>query len=171
MLPRGAAAIRVWLEAVIGPRVEVEALAGGRVIARGASGPGWTSGSVTIPISPVTRSATRATVCMNVSQAREPIGLQGVRTSARVAASDRQGPLSHAGKKGTPAYREGPLPGRVVIEYLSRGDASWWSLARSVARRMGLGHAGSGALMPLLGIALMVAVAGAMTRLVVKEIA
>jgi hypothetical protein len=170
VLPRGATAVRVWLEAVIGPRVEVEALSGGRVIARGTRGPGWTSGSVTVPVAPVPRVASDVTICVNVAHASEPIGLQGVRTAARVAASDRQGPLSR-GKAHGATYRQGPLPGRIVIEYLRTGDRSWWSLARSVARRMGLGHAGSGALIPLLAIALMLAVAGVMARLLLREIA
>jgi hypothetical protein len=171
VLPRGATAIRVWLEAVIGPAVEVEALSGGRVVAHGARGPGWTSGSVTVPVKPMPRIASPVTICVNVARAREPIGLQGVRTSAKIAATDRQGPLSHAGKAHAPTYRYGPLPGRVVIEYLRTGNASWWSLARSVARRMGLGHAGSGAWIPLLAIALMLAVAGVMSRLILREIA
>jgi hypothetical protein len=170
-LPRGATAIRVWLEAVIGPRVEVKASSGGRVLARGARGPGWTAGSITIPVRPVARAASNVTVCVNVGPAREPIGLRGVRTSATVAASDRQGPFSHARETRTSTYREGPLPGRVVIEYLRTGNASWWSLARSIARRMGLGHAGSGAWIPLLAIALMLAIAGVMSRLILREMA
>ncbi|HXN39980.1 MAG TPA: hypothetical protein VN892_18260 [Solirubrobacteraceae bacterium] len=171
VLPRDATAIRVWLEAVIGPRVEVDALSGGRVITRGARGSGWTAGSVTIPVRPVPRTASRVTVCVHVAHGREAIGVQGVRTSAAVAAFDRQGPMARAADARAPTYREGPLPGRMVIEYLRVGNSSWWSLARSVARRMGLGHAGSGAAIPLLAAALMIAVAIAMSRLILKEIA
>ncbi len=171
VLPRGATAVRVWLEAVIGPHVEVQALSGGRIVARGTRGPGWTAGSVTVPIHPMPRTATPATVCVNVATAREPIGLQGVRTAARVAATDRQGPLAHADKGRSPDYHEGPLPGRVVIESLRPGNASWWSLARTVARRMELGHAGSGPWIPVLAFALMAGVAGLASWLVFREMA
>jgi hypothetical protein len=170
-LPRGATAIRVWLEAVIGPPVEVEALSGRRVLARGARGAGWTAGSVTVPIRPVPRAAAHVTVCVNVAAAREAIGVRGVRTAAQVAASDRQGPLSHAHQARAPTYREGHLPGRVVIEYLRPGTKSWWSLVRSVVRRMGLGHAGSGAWIALLAVALMLAAGAVTSRLLLEELA
>jgi hypothetical protein len=169
-LPRATTAIRVWLEAVVGPPVQLQALAGGRVIAHGARGAGWTAGSVTVPISPVPRATARVTVCVNMAQAREPVGLQGLRTSRLVAASDRQGPNPHA--KGThgPTYQDFPLPGRLLIEYLRPGSRSWWSLARSVLRRMGLGHAGSGAWIPLLAVALMLVVAALSSRLIWREL-
>jgi hypothetical protein len=166
VLPRGTTDVRVWLEAVIGPRVEVQAIAGGRVIARGERAPGWMSGSVTVPIAPVPGAPAHVSVCVNVARAREPIGLQGVRTAARIAATDRQGPPS----AHSPAHRDGPLPGRIIIEYLQPGHASWWSLVRSVARRMGLGHAGSGPAIALLASVLMLALAGLIVRTLLKEL-
>jgi hypothetical protein len=171
VLPRDTSAIRVWLEAVIGPRVEVQAISHGRVIARGTRGPGWTSGSVTVPISPRPRQASPVTVCTSFAKPSEPVGPVGVSTGAKVAATDRQGPLGHAGKDRAASYREGPMSGRVVIEYLQPGKRSWWSLARTVARHMGLGHAGSGPLIPLLALALMLALAGVTTGLVLRELA
>jgi hypothetical protein len=167
VLPRGTTAIRVWLEAVIGPHVEAQALSAGRVIARGARGAGWTSGSVTIPIAPVPSAPARVSVCVNVAKAREPVGVQGVHTATRIAATDRQGPATAR----VSARRAGPLPGRIVIEYLQPGHASWWSLVRSVARRMGLGHAGSGPAIALLAFALMLAAAGLTVRQLLRELA
>jgi hypothetical protein len=168
-LPGGTTAIRVWLEAVIGPPVTVEALSGARVLTRGGHGSGWTAGSVTIPVQPVTRTVRHATVCVTVGRQREPIGIQGVRTARSLAAIDRQGPLPPAPHTRTPRYRKGPLPGRIMVEYLRPGDGSWWSRAVSVARRMGLGRAGSGTWVALLAIVLMVAVAVVSTRAVLEE--
>jgi hypothetical protein len=175
VLPAGTSAVRVWLEAVIGPAVALEAISAGRVLARGSRGPGWTAGSVTVPIAPRPRRSAPVTVCVNVGRAREPIGLQGVPSAKAIAAVDRQGPVANAGAAhgavpGT-GYREGPLPGRVIVEYLRSGHSSWLSLARSVARRMGLGHAGAGAWIPLLAIALMLAVATVASRWLLKETA
>jgi hypothetical protein len=164
-MPAGTTAIRVWLEAVT-----VEALSGSHVLARGARGAGWTAGSVTIPVGPSPRRSSQVTVCVDMAQAREPIDLQGVRTAKKVAAFDIQSPLSGSAQGQAATQREGPLPGRIVIEYLRAGKASWWSLARSVARRMGLGHAGSGPAIPLLALALMVAVAVVMSRVILKEL-
>jgi len=57
-----------------------------------------------------------------------------------------------------------------MIEYLRPGESSWWSLATSVARRMGLGRAETGTWVALLAILLMVAVGGAMSRVILKEL-
>jgi hypothetical protein len=176
VLPAGASAVRVWLEAVIGPAVQVEAISAGRLLARGSRGPGWTAGSVTVPIEPVPRSSARAKVCVNVGQAREPIGLRGVPSAKALAAVDRQGPVASGmrtrasgGRTRAASFREGPLGGRVIIEYLRPGRRSWWSLARSLARRMELGHAGAGAWIPLLALALVLAIAALMSRALLKE--
>jgi hypothetical protein len=171
LLPRGTTAIRVWLEAVIGPAVTVEALSGTRLVTRGARGTGWTAGSVTVPVHPVDQSVTHSTICINMDPASEPIGLQGVKTSRALAAFDRQGPLPTTRSGSTPQYREGPLPGRLMIEYLRPGSDTWLSLITSVARRMGLGHATSGVLTALLAIALMGTVGLLISGLVLKEIA
>ncbi len=168
VLPRSTTAIRVWLEAVIGPPVSVEASSGSHLLTRGTRGPGWTTGSVTIPVRTVTRTVSHVTVCVNVGRPREPIGLHGVRTATAVAAFDRQGPLPRTAR-APPRYREGPLPGRIVIEYLRPGNSSWWSLATSVARRMGLGRAASGTWIAVLAIVLMLALAVVMSRAILME--
>jgi hypothetical protein len=169
-LPRGSTAIRIWLEAVIGPPVSIEVLARGRVVAQGAHGAGWTAGSVTIPLKPISQTVSPATVCVHVSHLRESFSLQGSRTPPARADIERQGPVPPSARGLAPTYREGPLPGRVTIEYLKPGDRSWWSLALSVARRMGLGHAFSGSWIALLAIVLMLAVAVTMSRLLLKEL-
>jgi hypothetical protein len=166
-LPRGTTAIRVWLEAVIGPHVSADAISDAHLVTRGARDAGWTAGSVTIPVNRVTRRWSNVTVCVDVAQSRELVGMQIARTAPGVAATDRQGPLPGR----TPTYRNGPLPGRILVEYLQPGHASWWSLAASVARRMGLGHAFSGPAVPLLAVALMLLVAIATARAILEELA
>jgi hypothetical protein len=66
--------------------------------------------------------------------------------------------------------QHGPLPGRVRVEYLRPGDASWWSIAPEVARRMGLGHAAAGTWSVLLVLALMGCVVVLCSRLILREL-
>ncbi|HEV7771873.1 MAG TPA: hypothetical protein VGO48_01150 [Conexibacter sp.] len=65
--------------------------------------------------------------------------------------------------KGTPTYPEEaatsdgqPLPGRMHVEYLSADSGSWASFVPTIARRLGRGHAWSGASIALLAALLMV---------------
>jgi hypothetical protein len=129
-LPAGASAIRLSLGATAGPRVAVavRAAAGGRIVARGVSEPGWLGNVVTIPIAPLAQTAHDATVCFGFAGADERVSFFGRPTSA-----------SSAARSG-----RGALPGRVAIEYAHPGSSSWWSRAVAVARRMGLGRAWAG---------------------------
>ncbi len=63
-----------------------------------------------------------------------------------------------------------PLPGRISIEYLQPGRRSWWSLALSVARRLGLGRAAAGTGNALLVLALALAVLTLSSWLVVRDL-
>src|SRR6202043_813748 len=54
------------------------------------------------------------------------------------------------------------------VEYLRPGHSSWWSLASSVARRMGLGHAAAGTWIVFLLIALMITVVTLASRLILS---
>jgi hypothetical protein len=65
--------------------------------------------------------------------------------------------------KGTSTYADDaatsggqPLPGRMHVEYLSADSGSWASFVPTVARRLGRGHAWSGASVALLAALLMV---------------
>ena len=66
--------------------------------------------------------------------------------------------------------RRGPLPGRIRVEYLRPGGASWWSVAPEVARRMGLGRAAPGTWIVLLVLALMGCLVALCSRLVLREL-
>jgi hypothetical protein len=144
-LPKGATAIRLWTIANDGPRMAVEALARGRIVARGEHEEGWgIDNTVTIPIGPAPRTAAVVVLCFTIGAAVEPVFLFG---------SQSRGP-AHA-KAGV---------AKVRIEYLRASRESWWSWGRSVARRMGLGRDPSGAWVVLLALALM-ALAVALTSL------
>jgi hypothetical protein len=155
VLPRGTSAIRIALSAFIGPRVTVKALSGKRVITHGARGSGWTGGVVTIPVRSVHAAISHIRICFAIALAGdETVTAYGEPATPTLAARSREGR---------------PLPGRVRIEYL-RPRRSWWSIAASVARRMGLGHAWSGTWIVFLAIALLTAVAALTSRLILREL-
>jgi hypothetical protein len=155
VLPREVSAVRLGIGAFLGPRVTVEVLAQERAIARGERGSGWTGGTVTVPIGAEASARSGVEVCFAAAlNGDESAALSGVRTPTALAAS---GP-------------GGPLRGRVRIEYLRAGASSWWSLAPSVARRMGLGHAWSGTWSVALVLALMAGVAALCIRLTLRTL-
>lgn len=156
VLPRDVTAVRISLEALIGPPLTLTASSGTRVLTGGRRGAGWSTGSVTIPVRPVTRTQSHVTVCAQVAEPHEPVNVDGVSTSP--ARSAREG-SHHA------------VGGRLMIEYLRPGDTSWWSRAESVARRMGLGRAGAGTWIALLAAAVMLTLTTLMSWLLVRELA
>jgi hypothetical protein len=142
-VPRGTTALRFSLKALIGPRISVTAAARGRLVTSGDRNAGWTAGSVTVPVRRVTRTVAHAKVCLAFALSEETVEMAGGRTSRARAAVTNGGQV---------------LPGRIKIEYLLRGDRSWWSLALATARRLGLGRAWAGTWVALVAFALMVAV-------------
>ncbi len=153
-LPRGTAALRLSLTAALGPRVTVKVLSGSRVIAHGATPPGWSDASVTVPVQPLSRTVAPVKVCFAMTQMNGKIAMRGTRTIPAVAVQTS----------------EGPLAGRMGIEYLRPGDDSWWSQVTAVAGRLGLGHAANGAWNALLVIALVASFVTLSSWLVVKEL-
>lgn len=142
-LPRGTSVVRFGLEAVIGPSVTVTVRSEGRVLARGSRGAGWTGADVAVPVGRTGRAIPDATVCLTLGKSREIVTLIGQLGQTPPATSS----------SGEPGL------GRMRIEYLAPGRRSWWSLALSVARRIGTGRAPSGTWVVLLPVLLMVAVA------------
>jgi hypothetical protein len=153
-LPRGTSAIRVWLYAARGPRVSVVVSSHGRTLTSGAQGSGWTGGSVTVPVKPLSRAVSHATVCVSFRLRDETVFVQGNATPAAFAAHD-----------GGQA-----LAGRIWIEYLRPGGSSWASLAGSIARRMGFGRAAAGTWVAFLALALLATVAALASSLVLREL-
>lgn len=154
-LPRGTSAIRLSLEAAIGPSVSSQAVSGRRVVTRGARGSGWSGGTVTIPVRPVVdRAVHNVTVCFKLGPTREIVTIEGQLTK----------PASAARGEGK------TLPGRMRVEYLRAGHSSWWSLALPIARRLGLGRAWAGSWVALLLATLMGALLALCSWLVLREL-
>jgi hypothetical protein len=127
-LPKGTSAVRLDVVSVVGPSVTVSASEGGRVLSEGTRGSGWTGAAVTVPVAPLAHAARDATLCLSIGPTREVLTMIGglSPTAGIVLNGDVQ------------------TRGRVGVEYLAPGKRSWWSLALSVARHMGLGRAPSG---------------------------
>lgn len=150
-LPGGTSAMRLSLTASAGPSVTVKALSGGQLITHGERDAGWgEANTVTVPVRRVPSTIAGASVCVTLGPSSEQILINGalVPTSANARTVTR----------------------RFRVEYLSAGHRSWWSLASSVAHRMGLGHAASGTWIVFLLIALMAVVAALASRLLLREL-
>jgi hypothetical protein len=154
-LPAGTSAIRLTLTSDIGPRVGLRVLSGAYVTTAGAVGDGWTGGSVTVPVRPLAHTLASVRICFKLGPGAERVGIVGVPTSPRVAAKGSEGEA---------------LPGRFKIEYMRAGSSSWWSIAKTVARHIGLGHAPSGTWIALFLLALMGAVVATASWLTVREL-
>jgi len=152
-LPRRTSAIRLRVFAFVGPKVTVDVVAHGQVIAHGERGAGWTAGVVTVPVRALASTRSGVQVCFTLLlNGDETAELVGEIASPELSAQSA----------------DGPLHGRLRIEYLRPGSASWWSQALQVARRMGLGHAWSGTWIVGLLIVLMAAVAALCSRLIAR---
>lgn len=128
-LPRGTTAIRLGLQGSIGPAVAVVAYAGSHVVTQGAVGPGWRGENVTVPVRAVPRAVSHSKVCFKLSSVSGNVSVVGAEAPPAQAAVAQDGAA---------------LPGRMQIEYLRPGHASWWSMLPSVLRHMGLGRSAAG---------------------------
>lgn len=147
-VPAGTQAVRVSLSANVGPRVGLEVLSGSTVVAEGDRESGWgIDETVTVPIERVPRTIHGARICTTLGPAAEPIQVNGARVQSG----------------GVPAVW-------LRMEYLRPGRSSWLSLASSIARRMGIAHAPSGAWGAYLVIAFMIAVCVVSSRLLLREL-
>jgi len=152
-LPASTDALRMSLIAYIGPAVSVTVSHEGRVVARGHHSGGWISGSLTLPLRPSVSSQTGASICLTRDSSALVAGLLGqTAPTARAATNNGQ-----------------PLPGRLRIEYLTHGHSSWLSMAKHVARRLGLGHSPSGTWIVLPLTALMAIALGLGAWLLMRE--
>jgi hypothetical protein len=156
LLPAGTTAIRLSLGAYTGPSVKLEALAGSQVVASGQRAAGWTGRSVTVALERAPTRSSTVKLCFGWKlEGAESVSVYGDRTRpARAARLDN----------GSPAL------GRVGVEYLRPGSASWSSLLGTVARHMGLGRAGSGGGIAVLAVLLMVGVLALSSGLILREL-
>jgi hypothetical protein len=147
-IPRGTTAIRISVTSNTGPSVSLRALSGSQVITHGKRGAGWgVAETVTVPVQHVVRTTSSNQTCIAFGPTVEPLTINGA-----------LGPTTAVGRAVM-----------MRIEYLRPGPSSWWSLASSVAHRMGLGHAFGGTWIVFLLLALMISVAILAARLVLRE--
>ena len=153
-LPAGTSAIRLSLVSIVGPRVAVRALAGGRAVTRGSTGAGWTSSEVTVPVAPLAHSVSPVKLCVRLSDLNGEVEFKGARTSAPAAVSER-------GER---------LHGRLRVEYVRAGHSSWATLISAVARHVSLGRAGSGLWVVFFILALALSVVALTSWGIVREL-
>ena len=152
-LPARTTAISLSLEATAGPRVTITVLSGKAILTHGTSAEGWLGQDVTIPVEPLDRTVRNATVCFAFKGADEQVSFLGL-------PAPRLSPATSARRA---------LPGRMAIEYLRHGSSSWFSLAPSIARSMGLGRAWPGTWVALVAISLAVASIALASWLTIRE--
>lgn len=153
-VPGGTTAVRLTLVAILGPRVTVTIASGGRRVAAGSTGSGWTAGSVTVPVA-VAHPLASARVCFALGRSVEAAEVGGAATTPIIAARSLAGRV---------------LPGRFTVEYMRPAAGSWWSTAETVARRMGLGHDPAGTWLAVLLVGAMAATVAAASWLLVREL-
>jgi Predicted membrane protein (DUF2142) len=148
-MPAGTTAIRLSIVGNAGPDVKLRARSGPGVVASGERHAGWgITESLTVPVNRVGEALPNTEICLTFGRAVEGVAIDGALVKT-------------IGGGEAPSFR---------IEYLKPGSQSWWSLASGVAERMGLGHAPSGTWIAFLLIALMIALAALVSRLIVREL-
>lgn len=152
-LPADISAIQLPLVAVTGPQIDVEVLAGNRVITRGSRGTAWYGTAVTVPLIPLRRAHAHVTVCLEPRFITGLLFIHGSYTSPTLAARS-----------------EHVLPGRLSISYLRPAHASWLRQAGAVIRHMGLGRAASGTWIVFPIALLMVGAIALGCRLILREL-
>jgi hypothetical protein len=152
-IPEGTSAIRISASQNIGPKVTLEALSGPSIVDRGERPAGWgVDETVTVPVKRVAHAIPNARICVAFGPVVEAVQINGV-------------VLHTASVSGASATDV-----RFAIEYLRPGSSSWWSLASTVARRMGFGHAPSGTWTVFLLLALTITIVAFASRLLLREL-
>jgi hypothetical protein len=153
ILPKDTTVVRMSLLSLLGPEIKVHVYAEGQLITSGVIGYGWTGTVVSVPVAPLTRTYTHASVCFTLAKRQQLVNYRGDTT------------------KRAPAVSDGAqtLPGRIRIEYLAPGKKSWLSLALPTARRIGL-TVGGGSGIVLLLFMLVVSTAGLSSWVLIRDL-
>src|SRR5580693_5821588 len=77
MLPSGTTAVRLSLEALLGPRVTVKIVRNGVVLSTGERAAGWSRQSVTVPIRALRHSVAGVSLCFAVAARDETVKVKG----------------------------------------------------------------------------------------------
>jgi hypothetical protein len=153
-LPSGTSAIDLTLEAVTGPLVNVEVLAGRALITSGTRGTAWYGTEVTVPVKPLRHGYSHATVCFRLHDLTGVVPVRGQNTAPKLAAT----------------ASASTLPGRFGVSYLRNGNSSWLAQAGSVITHVGFGRAASGSWIVFPIVALMLAAIAFGCYLIVREL-
>jgi hypothetical protein len=153
-LPANTTEVRLSITAALGPRVSVKVFSGSSVVTHGSTPAGWSDASVTVPVAPLPRTLAPVSVCFAMTLMNGKVAMRG----------------SPAGRTEAAQTTEGPLPGRMDIEYLRPGASSWWSQVTAVAGRLGLGRAAAGTWNAFLVMALAASFIALSSWLVLKEL-
>jgi hypothetical protein len=148
VLPRGTTAVRLSLEALMGPRVVVRLIHNHALLSTGEQAAGWSRQSVTVPVKPLRRSVANVSLCFAMAPHDESVRIDG--------------------KNGT-SPSGAAVGGRIRIEYLRPGKRTWWALASGVIRRMSWGRATRGVWIVLVVLATMVALAALASLLIARD--
>jgi hypothetical protein len=147
-LPAGTEAIRVSLSPNIGPKVDLKVFSGSKTITEGEREAGWgVDETVTVSVKRVAHTTRDTRICTKIGPAAEGVQVNG----------------EHVTVGGRQAIW-------LRMEYLRPGQRSWLSLGPSIASRMGLAHSPTGAWAGYAAIAVMIAVCGLASRLVLREL-
>jgi len=143
-IPQNTTAIRIPLGANAGPTMGVKVFSGARVLTAGTREAGWgVEDTVTVPVARVVHAANDTRVCIAIGPT---LFLRAYATVLAAASPRDRGP---------------PVDSRMEylrLEYLRPAPTSWWSIAPTIARHLGLGHAAAGIWNALFVLALMLAV-------------
>lgn len=141
-IPSGTAAVRIAMVGSGGaPPSVVVSDAEGRSVRSGGARARWERSAVVVPLARPLRHDAEGDVCVKLPAGPQRYGLLGTATTPEFAATE-----------GAEA-----LAGRVHLEFLTGGTASWWSSVPTFVRRIGRGHAWSGPSVALLVALLMLA--------------
>jgi hypothetical protein len=153
-LPARTLAIRVSLQASIGPRVRLTVSSDRGALTTGEQGRGWNGDVVSVPVRPLAREHSGVTVCVTFQAQNELLTLRGRSIPGMAASYDAHGPLA----------------GSMRLEYLRAGTRSWASLIPTIARDMGLGRAFEGPAVVYAALALVLAIVLLASRLLLEEL-
>jgi hypothetical protein len=152
-IPEGTTAIRISASQNVGPKVTLEAFSGPSIVARGERAACWgIDETVTVPVERVAHAIPNAKICVVIGPVTEAVQINGVQ-------------LHTTSRFGAPETVV-----RFGVEYLRPGSSSWFSLASTVARRMGFGHAPSGTWIVFLLLALTITIVALASRLLLREL-
>jgi Predicted membrane protein (DUF2142) len=154
LIPAGTTAIELSLSSDVGPRLDLQAFSGARLLTSGVRPAGWGGVAVVVPVKRVAAAHAGVTVCFRLGPGQGLVKLHGRAASGSASATS-------GGQ---------PIGGALRVDYLRPAGGSWWSRIGSVTHRIGLGRAWGGAWIAYFVVLLAAAIAALMSWLVLHEL-